>query len=187
MKAKPWGGAAAQAGVFVSRIEDLMQNVVVNAPVVCASGPTPNVTCNQLQNVGTARHSGIELAMEQRAGDWSAGANYTYLDRSNLSNPSIPLTDTPRNRLFAHLGWKPGGTWEVQATADAESGRVVAYGNGYRTLGSFATLGAKGVWTPRADISVELGVANLFDKNYELSDGYPMPGRTWFANAKYSF
>ena len=187
MKAKPWGGAAAQAGVFVSRIEDLMQNVVVNAPGVCASGPTPNVTCNQLQNVGTARHSGIELALEQRAGDWSAGANYTYLDRSNLSNPSIPLTDTPRNRLFAHLGWKPGGAWEVQATADAESGRVVAYGSGYRTLASFATLGAKGVWTPRADISVELGVANLFDKNYELSDGYPMPGRTWFANAKYSF
>jgi iron complex outermembrane receptor protein len=187
LKARPWAGGHVEAAVFVSRIQDLMQSAVVSAPNMCASGPTPNVTCNQLQNIGTARHSGIELAVEHRAASWSAGGGYTYLDRENRSNPAIPLTDTPRDRLFAHVGWKPAEAWEVQGTAEAESGRKVGFGNGYRTLPGVVIVGAKGVWTPRHDVTVEAGVANLFDRNYELADGYPMPGRTWFANAKYAF
>jgi len=30
-------------------------------------------------------------------------------------------------------------------------------------------------------------VNNLGDKHYELADGYPMPGRTLFTNATFSF
>jgi iron complex outermembrane recepter protein len=187
VKSKPWQGGAVQLALFRSRIEDLMQNIVVPAAGVCAAGPTANVTCNQLQNVGTARHEGIELSLTQQLGNWTAGANYTYLERVNLSNAAIPLTDTPRHKLFAHLGWKPADAWEVQGTVDSENGRKAAYGSTYTTLGGFVLLGAKGIWKPRRDTALELGVANLLDEAYELSDGYPMPGRTWFANVKYSF
>jgi len=48
-------------------------------------------------------------------------------------------------------------------------------------------LGAKLLWLPRADTEVELGVRNLGDKWYELSEGYPMPGRSWFANLNYRY
>ncbi len=188
MRGKPWQGAVAQAALFHSRIEDAIQTVVVAAAGQCPSGPTANVTCNQMQNVGTARHEGIELSLEQQWGNWTAGANYTYLERVNLTNSAIPLTDTPRHKLFAHLGWKPADAWELQGTVDSEDGRTVTYGSsGYTRLGGFALLGAKALWKPRKDTAIELGVANLLDENYELSDGYPMPGRTWFANAKYSF
>ncbi|MDR3369347.1 TonB-dependent receptor [Rhodoferax sp.] len=187
IRSKPWQGAVAQAAVFHSRIEDAIQSVVVTAANQCASGPTPNVTCNQMQNVGTARHEGIELSLEQQWRNWSAGVNYTYMDRVNISNPAIPLTDTPRHKLFAHLGWKPANAWEFEGTVDSEDGRTVTYGNGYTRLGGFTLLGAKALWKPRKDTSIELGVANLLDQNYELSDGYPMPGRTFFANMKYSF
>ncbi|MBZ0223017.1 MAG: TonB-dependent receptor [Dokdonella sp.] len=53
--------------------------------------------------------------------------------------------------------------------------------------GGFAVLGAKLLWLPRADTEVELGVRNLGDKWYELSEGYPMPGRSWFANLNYRY
>ena len=187
VRAKPWQGAVAQAAVFHSRIEDAIQTVVVSAAGQCPSGPTPNVTCNQMQNVGTARHEGLELSLEQQWGQWNAGGNYTYLERVNLTNSAIPLTDTPRHKVFAHLGWKPADAWELQATIDSEDGRTVTYGNGYTRLGGFALLGAKAVWKPRKDTVIELGAANLLDENYELSDGYPLPGRTWFATAKYAF
>ncbi len=36
-------------------------------------------------------------------------------------------------------------------------------------------------------LSIEAGIRNINNKNYEYSDGYPMPGRTWFAGASYSF
>lgn len=187
VKAKPWQGAAVQAAVFRSRIEDAIQTVVVSAPGQCSSGPTPNVTCNQMQNVGTARHQGVELSLAQQGEAWSGGINYTYLDRDNLSNPAIPLTDTPRHKVFLFVGWKLADAWEIQGTVDTENGRTVARGNGYADIGGFMLLGAKGVWKPSKDAAVEMGVANLLDENYELSDGYPMPGRTVFANLKYAF
>jgi iron complex outermembrane receptor protein len=187
VKAKPWRGGLARAALFRSRIEDTIQTVVVSVPGQCSSGPTPNVTCNQMQNVGTARHQGVELSLTQQGEAWSGGINYTYLDRDNLSNPAIPLTDTPRHKLFLFVGWKPADAWEIQGTVDTENGRTVARGNGYTDIGGFMLLGAKAVWKARKDTSLEVGVANLLDENYELSDGYPMPGRTLFANMKYSF
>ena len=27
----------------------------------------------------------------------------------------------------------------------------------------------------------------IIDANYQLADGYPMPGRTWFVNGSYAF
>ena len=187
LRARPWAGGSVQVAAFRSRIEDAIQTVVVQAAGMCPSGPTPNVTCNQMQNVGTALHRGVELSFNQHAESWEAGVNYTYLDRDNLTNHAIPLTDTPRHKLFLYAGYKVSDAWEVQGSVDSENGRTVAKGNGYTDIGGFVLLGAKGVWKPRKDLAVEVGVANLLDENYELSDGYPLPGRTWFANAKYNF
>jgi iron complex outermembrane receptor protein len=36
-------------------------------------------------------------------------------------------------------------------------------------------------------VAVEGGASNILDANYALADGYPMPGRMWFANARYTF
>ncbi|MBL0244248.1 MAG: hypothetical protein IPQ22_09715 [Rhodoferax sp.] len=30
-------------------------------------------------------------------------------------------------------------------------------------------------------------MTNLTDTNYQLSDGFPNPGRAWFANLRYQF
>jgi iron complex outermembrane receptor protein len=184
IKGAPWAGARAEAAVFHSRIDDLLQSVAV------ASTECGGSTCNQMRNIAEARQQGIELSLEQALGEaWRLGFNYTWLDRDNESNPAVPLTDTPRQRLFAHLEWDASAAWAVQATAEWEEGRTVAYGGTgtYRTLDSFVVLGLKGIWRPVKAAEVEIGVSNLSDANYELSDGYPMPGRMWFANASYRF
>ena len=36
-------------------------------------------------------------------------------------------------------------------------------------------------------MSWEAGVENIGSRHYELNDGYPMPGRTWFTNLRYAF
>jgi iron complex outermembrane recepter protein len=36
-------------------------------------------------------------------------------------------------------------------------------------------------------VALEAGASNVFDANYQLADGYPMPGRMLFANAYYTF
>jgi iron complex outermembrane receptor protein len=54
-------------------------------------------------------------------------------------------------------------------------------------LGGFTTYDATVGWAPSASLSLDAGFTNLFDRNYQLSTGYPMPGRTGFVNARYHF
>lgn len=189
VRGRPWSGARGSAAVFVSHIEDQMQRVNILPVTTCSATAT---ACTQLQNIADARHAGVELALDQDLGPaWQVGGQYTYLDRQNHSNPAVPLTDTPRNKLFAYATWKPVARWEVQASADAENGRRVAYGSGnaatYTRLSGYALANLKAVFRPVPAVALEAGASNLFDANYALADGYPMPGRLWFANARYTF
>lgn len=191
LRGTPWGGAQGQVAVFYSRIEDLMQKVNITPVSTCNQGSLVATSCTQLQNLAEARHAGVELALQQDLGQgWKAGGNYTGLDRKNRTS-STPLTDTPRNRLFAWLGWQASDRWEYQLSVDAENGRQVAYGSGnaatYKRMPGFALANLKAVHHPLQGMDLELGVSNLFDADYALADGYPMPGRMWFANLRQRF
>ncbi|MCD9087268.1 TonB-dependent receptor [Stenotrophomonas sp. SY1] len=180
-----WAGSQLQASLFHSRIDDLIQNAVV------ASNTCGGSTCNQAQNIGRARHVGVELGLHQQLGDrWNLEGSYTWLRRTNLENPDVALLDSPRQRLFLAADWQMLPELRLQATLEAEQGRKVSYADTsrpVRALPGFGVLGLKANWMPRADLGFDLGVRNVGDKWYELADGYPMPGRTWFANASWSF
>lgn len=179
---QPWAGAKGQAALFHSRVNDQIQTVVV--PSTACGG----TVCDQAQNVGRTRNLGLELSLAQQLStQWNASASYTYLNRTNLSDRSVTLVNTPRHRLFASVQWQANAQWAIDATLEAERGRHVNFDGGYRQLGGFATTGVKATYTPVRDVSLELGVNNLADKWYELADGYPMPGRYWYVNARYRF
>ena len=192
IKGSPWGGAQGQAALFHSGIRDLMQRVNITPVSRCNQpGMGAATSCTQWQNIAKARHRGVELQLEQTLGSaWKLGGHYTWLDRDNRSGDT-PLTDTPRHKLFAYLNWKPSERWDAQLSVDAEHGRVVAYGSGnaasYTTLPGFALANVKLGYQAMRNVRLEAGVNNLFDANYQLSDGYPMPGRVWFVNGVYQF
>ncbi|WP_397476029.1 TonB-dependent receptor plug domain-containing protein [Pusillimonas sp.] len=185
----PWSGGHLEVALFQSNIRNLIQNAVL--PLSEAQcGDFLDELCNQAQNIGKARHRGLEVSLQQEISrQWRAGLAYTYLNRKNQSDASVRLTDTPSHRLFAHVSWKPNAQWEVLSTLEAESGRYVSYSNAepYKRLSGFGIWGLKGIWTPRSDLSLEAGVRNITDRSYELADGYPMPGRVWYATAIYRF
>lgn len=185
-RGQPWAGAQAEAALFQSRINDLIQDAIV------PSNQCGSTVCNQAQNIGKARNRGVELSLQQDVdGRGQAGVAYTWLDRDNLGNPAVPLTNSPRQRLFAHAAWHFTPQFKAVATAEAEQGRIVPVSasgkTAFLTLHGYAVLGLKGVWSPRSDMEVEVGGRNLTDKWYELSDGFPMPGRSWFANVVFRF
>ncbi|MFV0477078.1 MAG: TonB-dependent receptor plug domain-containing protein [Parahaliea sp.] len=175
-----------EASIFYSRIDDLIQSSVV------ISSECGEETCEQAQNIGEARHRGVELALQQHVADFlSAGLSYTYMDRDNLKNSDTPLTGTPEHRLFAHATWHVNDAWDVLLTTEAESGRDVPFsGSGrsqFRDLSGYGIWGLKGIWQASNHLSIEMGFENIGDKNYELADGFPMPGRTWSISAGYDF
>ncbi len=167
-------GASLEAALFYSDVKDKIQSVA-NVSGVRA----------QMQNVGRAHISGVELGLRGRAGAWlEVGGNYTYTDMKNVSDRATRLTDVPRHKLTAHAVLHAARQVDVVAIAEANSGRWVS---NTLELGGFATLNLKAVYRPLPALTLEAGVANLGDRNFALADGFPGAGRTWLANAQYQF
>lgn len=191
VRGTPWAHAYGEATVFYSGVRDEIQTATTS---VFTCGKKENEACDQAQNIGKTRHRGVELSLEQTLGEqWRLGGAYTYLKRDNLSDSSVKLTNTPTHKLFAHASWLPIERLELQVNLDAEKGRTIGYRenkgmpDSYPTLSGFAVAGFKSTYTVQNGLSIEAGVRNINNKNYAYSDGYPMPGRTWFAGANYSF
>lgn len=170
------------ATLFRSDIRDLIQGV-----------PVTGTAFMQMQNIGEVRHQGVEFSAEVDPCKWfKGGLGYTYLDRTNLSNPTIVLTATPRNRITGHLKFEPKEGIRLQAKVESQEGQWDSYANTAKQtvntqLAGFTTVAVSAGWDPCRGVSLEGGVSNLLDRNYQLSTGYPMPGRTWFANLRYAF
>jgi iron complex outermembrane receptor protein len=178
-KGEPLARWQAQAAVFYSRIADLIQ-------IVDAVAVVNGTSVSQTQNVGDARSAGFELGFAGRPlARFSLGASYSFVDRRNLDAPSIKPVDTPRHGISAYAAVTPLPWLDVQAS-------VAGYGPRYTTsngltLPPFVTVDLRGCAKLQYGVTLEAGVANLLDTYYELDEGFPEPGRTYFTNLRFAF
>lgn len=189
-RSQPWQGAQVEGALFYSQVRDMIDTVSF-ASSACPANSVSGF-CDQAQNVGKVRRYGLELSYEQElTTQWRTGVNYTYLNSKNQHDPAQKIRDIPAHKAVAYLDWMPAPQWTLQASLEAESGRYYSYRQQgkehYTKTSGFTVLGFKTVWSPRDDLSIEAGVRNLGDKNYEYKEGYPMAGRVWFAGATYRF
>lgn len=176
----PWHGAKAEAAIFYSNIDDKIQAVYKPGTASC----TAAARC-QMQNVGEVRSTGFELGLRSPVTGWlDLGGNFTYIDMENISSPNTKLTDVPREKLTAYALIRPFGQLEIVPFIESESARWAS--NTVR-VGAHTTLNLKAAYKPLKGLTLEAGVNNLTDQNYALADGFPNPGRMWFANANYQF
>jgi iron complex outermembrane recepter protein len=165
------------ASVFYSRIDDAIQRRYLQ----------PNLY--QLQNIGEASNAGFELdARTHLVPRLDLGANYTYLKRENISDPSILPVDTPRHKGRVSVAGTITASLQVIAGVDCEAGRKTQNeASNYFDVPAFATMDVKGVWTIRKRLDAELALFNAFDKYYWVADGYPEPGRTVMVTLRFRY
>lgn len=169
-----WAGYTVEAALFRSDIDNKIQSVANVAG-----------TRAQMQNVGEARASGVELGLEGRHGNHLRfGASYSYIDLDNRSAPASKLTDVPQHKLIAHLGWRPFGPLEFIGLVEHNSRR---WTSNTVSLAGFTVVNVKAVYTFTADTRLEAGVDNLSDRNYSLADGFPSAGRSSFVQFDHRF
>lgn len=190
LQAVPWQGGQLQTAVFYSRIHDLVQSVRTAAPTKQSCGG--NKFCPQNQNVGKARHLGVELSLQQDiSAQWRINTAYQYVAQRNLTDREIRPTHVPRHRWVTELIWQPHHDLTLSSSVEMESGRwVPVSGSGrdaFRSLHGFGNIGVNAAWEPHKQWRLDAGVNNVANKWYELADGYPMAGRTWYLNASYRF
>ena len=131
---------------------------------------------SQNQNVATATNKGLDATLKMPlANNWQGVLNYSYLD-STLGQSGLVATGTPKNRAGATVTWLASGA--VEASADVQgNSKIQTATNGLQPVSGNVVTNLRMTGHISNTLTFNCGIYNLFDKNYALVEGFPMPGR----------
>lgn len=178
---QPLPGLDARLSVFYSRIRDSIQQVDR-----VEYDEATDTWLYQLRNVGKAEHRGLEAGLAYRfCSAAKAGVDYALLERKNITSPELKPIDTPEHRALAFMELNPVDRVTLVPNVEYNSARYSS-SDGVRVDGFWLwNLNAK-IELPRG-FALAAGVQNIFDENYELSEGYPEEGRNYYASVSCRF
>lgn len=167
-----------ETAVFYSKVKDAIgeHNIIIGGKKLA-----------QAINVDKAEYKGFELGATYFAGqNLELGGNYTYISAKYKSGADSRVYDIPKHKAFAYVDCKIVPKFSIYASQHMISSR---YSNSYEVtkLAGFGATNIKFSYKPTESLSVEVGISNLFDKNYEYREGYPEEGRVFFTNLRYKF
>jgi outer membrane cobalamin receptor len=141
------------------------------------------------QNVNDAFLQGLETELNiQITDEISGGLNYTLLGAEDTSGTydGKTLTYRPKNKVGGRLGYQ--SKWGLKLSVNAEyTDSVYVNRANTKELGGFLTLGAYAAQTIVKGVEIFARGDNILDKQYQLVNGYPMPGFSIMGGAKATF
>jgi iron complex outermembrane receptor protein len=159
------GSASYDAALFWDSIDNAIQSVSVS----------PGLSQNQ--NVGTATNNGLDLSLKvPLAQNWLSTFNYSYLNRT-LGTAGLVPTGTPNNRGAVSVTWLASDAVEFSADVQGNSSLQTTT-NGLEPVAGSVVTNLRFTEHLSKELSINGGIYNLLDQNYELTQGFPMPGRT---------
>jgi iron complex outermembrane receptor protein len=169
-----------KTAVFYMDIDDYILQMSVPNP------SNSRTTLLQNQNVGHVEQYGFEIDVSAPiVKTLDGGFNYTYIDTNNRST-SDKLTSVPEHKFFVYAKYMPFKGLSFLADMETDSRRYsTTTGSGIAK--GYTIVNGKTMFQIVKGLMVEGGVRNILDKNYEITEGFPMAGRTYFANIVYSF
>lgn len=167
------------AGIFYSNLSDAITSVY--------GVDTSNLQIYQLQNTAKAEYLGGEISISYPIlKELIIQGNYAYVKRNNISDPDVKFTSVPENSAQASLIYHFMKECYVNINFEIYSDRY-ATSDGFK-LDGYSLLNTKGAYAfLKNRIVLEAGINNIFDKNYEVSDGYPMMGRNGYTSIIVNF
>jgi iron complex outermembrane receptor protein len=189
--ARDFGPLHAEGAAFYSIIDDAIACVVVAGGAACPLN-TAKTVLTQYQNVGNGAYSGLEGSLSARLNaQLTTGGNVTWIAQTFHvpGGTAYEPTDTPADKLVLYADWTPIARLHVQPDLEIASDRweVNAAGAGYLRAGAFDLLNARVAYNLPQGVELAVGARNLLDQNYQLAQGYPEPGRSFFMSARYRY
>ena len=156
------------------------------------------------RNIGDTRRQGMEVGFDERAGDWSAYLNYSYVQATFLSSLVVPspsnpyrdangdihvqpgdrLPDIPEQRVKLGVDFEPAPKWTAGAALDLVSNFY--YGgdasNRLAPIPGHTVVSLHARYEPTGHVELFAAIDNLFNRRYAtfgtLSDptGVGAPG-----------
>ena len=166
--------------VFYNDVSDYIQLTTIPEP------DNPGATTTQNRNIGEVNLYGLELELSgYLLTSLEIGCNYTYTYAENKTDAS-ELINIPEHKVVAYLRYTLLDNLSALVDAEYDSKRYSST-DGDQVAQGFTVANAKLSYALGHGIITEAGVKNIFDRDYELQEGYPEAGRTLFANLRYTF
>ncbi len=172
--------------VFYSDLKDALIQIPVQL------GP-PLGLVNQTRNAGDGEYYGAEVAVTADVTDAiQIGGNYTYIHRelTDPTNAAFRPQGVPDHKLFAYADWRVTDTVRITPSVEAVSKRWTVTSSSlitpprYYKTGDYVLANLAVQWSVTPKIDLVVGGRNLFDKDYQLVDGFPEEGRSFFADLR---
>ena len=168
-----------EAGIFYSSLKDAILEVY---------GVNPNnAQIYQLQNTGEAEYYGTDLSLAYAiVKSLVLEANYSFVKRNNITSPDVKFTGVPEHSFHSALTYWFKNKSYLNLNVESYSDRY-STSNGVKCDG-FTLLNFKGsYYLYKKMLCLEAGMNNILDKNYEVTEGYPLMGRNWFASLIFTY
>lgn len=177
---KDIAGVHVKGTVFYNHVTDYIQLIKVADPT------DSGATTNQNQNIGEVDFSGIELEMgAEIVKALEIGCNYTLTHIDNKTDES-EIINVPKHKIGAYARYRMFERLVAQVDTEYDSKRFSS-ADGVQVADGYVVVNSKVGYDLGKGFMVDGGVKNLLDENYEIQEGYPEAGRTFFANLRYSF
>ncbi len=175
-----WNAVQLEASAWYARLSD----VIIAVPILFNGQPV-----TQSRNVGSGDYYGAEIAVSARLSKaLDLGGNYTWTRREVLDpvNAAFRPTGVPTHKAFLFAQWRPVEAVAIVPSLDIASDRWLVNTAGTRWFrdGGHVLAGLRANLTVRDGLEAGVGVQNLFDANYQLADGFPEAGRSFFATLR---
>jgi vitamin B12 transporter len=167
------GGQSASATWYLNRVNHMIDWVCSSAD--CYVGA--------YQNVDRARLQGVTLAYDGRFGQWSVHAAYDWLQAID-ANTGLLLGRRARNKATLALT-RHWDAWTVGVEGQAVGTRYDTNADAAR-LGGYGLINLTARYAVNHTLAIEGRIDNLFNKHYELAQGYNTPGVMVFIGARYT-
>ncbi|MEZ5939014.1 MAG: TonB-dependent receptor [Hyphomonadaceae bacterium] len=175
-------GLEIEGAVFHADVEDAL----VQIPVELGA---PFGTVNQTRNAASGTNYGVELSLAKTFGDkLRIGGNYTWLKRDfdMPGDPDFRPQGAPEHKVFLYGEWRALDALTVTPSLEYASERWTVTSSSlisparYYETGAYALLNLAADWRVSDQVSLLVGGRNLTDSDYQLVDGFPEQGRTFY-------
>ncbi len=202
------GRTVAQLEYFYNRLRDAIASVYVADPAsLCSNTGAQAGYCSQNVNIAREVHQGFEFSLRSRPiSRVMLDLNYSYLNRtmaydfgdridiSQVLTTINYLPTYPKNKVIFDVALRLPREILAIAAYRYEGGIILQDTTYPRTSPGYLPFATSdgivdlGAIVPiRAGFSAQVGLKNLFGRNYYYTAGYPEAGRNWYFNLRYTY
>ena len=135
-------------------------------------------------NVEEAEITGTELELQNRFGDYTVSANYSYLEPEDASTGKRLINRA--RQLFNLDVSRQFGTVTLGLSAEARDARYSDAAN-LNKMPGYGLLHARASWAITPQLNLDARINNLLDKDYQQLRNYREDGINGFVSANYRF